>query len=169
MNLSNSIPVFKLYGESLHWPTPDLLHCESIHSRSSLYDWCIRVHQHTDLIQLLYVHKGQGEIEIEGVTHTFKDACIQIIPALCVHGFRFSPGTEGFSLSLAAPLVAQFEQQFGRPLQVLNQATCVPVGNSREKIQSLFETLQQARRHSSLQSTGGKSLPRALSGGALRQ
>lgn len=143
MNLTNSIPVFKLYGESLHWPTPDLLHCESIHSRSSLYDWCIRVHQHTDLIQLLYVHKGQGEIEIEGVTHAFDDACIQIIPALCVHGFRFSPGTEGFSLSLAAPLVAQFEQQFGRPLQVLNQATCVPVGDSREKIQSLFETLQQ--------------------------
>ena len=24
------IPVFKLYGESLDWPTPDLLHCETI-------------------------------------------------------------------------------------------------------------------------------------------
>lgn len=143
MNLTNSIPVFKLYGESLNWPTPDLLHCESIHSRSSLYDWCIRVHQHTDLVQLLYVHKGQGEIEIEGVTHSFNDACIQIIPALCVHGFRFSPGTEGFSLSLAAPLVAQFEQQFGRPLQVLSQATRVATHDASQYICSLFRTLQQ--------------------------
>lgn len=103
MNQVNHIPVFKLYGENRHWTTPDLLHCESIQSRSSLYDWSIQAHQHTDLIQLLYIHKGQGEIEIEGMTHHFSDACIQIIPVLCVHGFRFSSGTEGFSLSLAAP------------------------------------------------------------------
>ena len=24
------VPVFKLYGETRQWPTPDLLHCESI-------------------------------------------------------------------------------------------------------------------------------------------
>jgi hypothetical protein len=27
---SESVPVFKLYGETTLWPTPDLLHCESI-------------------------------------------------------------------------------------------------------------------------------------------
>ncbi|MRT49347.1 helix-turn-helix domain-containing protein [Raoultella sp. RIT712] len=143
MNQVNHIPVFKLYGENRHWTTPDLLHCESIQSRSSLYDWSIQAHQHTDLIQLLYIHKGQGEIEIEGMTHHFSDACIQIIPVLCVHGFRFSSGTEGFSLSLAAPLVAQFEQQFGRSLQVLNQPACLPVGESGWQIHSLFHTLHQ--------------------------
>lgn len=143
MNPTPGIPVFKLYGESVNWPTPDLLHCESIHSRSSLHDWCIRIHQHTDLIQLLYVHQGEGEIEIEGVTHRFTESFIQIIPALCVHGFRFSPGTQGFSLSLAAPLVAQFEQQFGRPLRILSKAACLPVGDAHEKIEALFQTLQQ--------------------------
>lgn len=142
MNLANSIPVFKLYGESWHWPTPDLLHCESIQSRSSLYDWSIRAHQHTDLVQILYVQQGQGEIEIEGLRQPFAGACVQIIPALCVHGFRFSPGTQGFSLSLAAPLVAQFEQQFGRSLQVLNRAFRVPVGEASEQIHTLFQTLQ---------------------------
>ena len=34
-----SIPVFKLYGESLDWPTPDLLHCETISSRSREHEW----------------------------------------------------------------------------------------------------------------------------------
>lgn len=143
MNLANSIPVFKLYGESWHWPTPDLLHCESIQSRSSLYDWSIRAHQHSDLVQVLYIQQGQGEIEIEGVRHPFVDACVQIIPALCVHGFRFSPATQGFSLSLAAPLVAQFEQQFGRSLLVLNRPACVPVGDAGVQIHTLFQTLQQ--------------------------
>lgn len=142
MSLTNSIPVFKLYGESLNWPTQDLLHCESIHSRSSLYEWHIRVHQHADLVQLLYLHKGQAEVEIEGSVSHVERACIQIVPALCIHGFRFSPGTQGYSLSLSAPLVAQFEQLFGQPLQVLTRADCLPVSGSRGQINTLFRTLQ---------------------------
>ncbi|HEY3589751.1 MAG TPA: helix-turn-helix domain-containing protein [Buttiauxella sp.] len=142
MSLSTSIPVFKLYGESRNWPAADLLHCESIHSRSSLYEWHIRTHQHADIVQLLYLHKGQVEIDIEGVKHHVGHACIQVVPALCVHGFKFSPGAQGYSLSFSAPLITQFEQQFGRPLQVLTQAACVPVKNSRRQINTLFSTLQ---------------------------
>lgn len=142
MNLNASIPVFKLYGESRNWPAADLLHCESIQSRSSLYEWHIRIHQHADLVQLLYLHKGEVEIDIEGVKHHVRQACIQVVPALCVHGFKFSPGTQGYSLSFSAPLIAQFEQQFGRPLQVLKQAACVPVKGSNRQINTLFSTLQ---------------------------
>ena len=36
MQDTNTVPVFKLYGEERDWPTPDLLHCESIVQRSSL-------------------------------------------------------------------------------------------------------------------------------------
>ena len=41
------------------------------------------------------------------------EACIQVVPALCIHGFRFSPGTQGFVLSLSLPLLSRFESQFG--------------------------------------------------------
>ena len=34
-----AIPVFKLYGENQQWPTPDLLHCETISRRSLEYQW----------------------------------------------------------------------------------------------------------------------------------
>ena len=61
-----SIPVFKLYGESLDWPTPDLLHCETISKRSREHQWEIKPHRHADLCQLLFVFKGQAELEIEG-------------------------------------------------------------------------------------------------------
>jgi len=142
MSLNTGIPVFKLYGENRIWPAADLLHCESIHSRSSLYEWHIRIHQHADLVQLLYLHKGQVEIDIEGVKHHVNHACLQVVPALCVHGFKFSPGAQGYILSFSAPLMAQFEQQFGRPLQVLAQAACVPVKGSRRQINTLFSTLQ---------------------------
>ena len=55
MQAASTIPVFKLYGEDQGWPTPDLLHCESILQRSHLYEWHIRVHQHAELVQLLYL------------------------------------------------------------------------------------------------------------------
>ena len=61
-----SIPVFKLYGESLDWPAPDLLHCETISKRSREHQWEIKPHRHADLCQLLFVHKGHAELEIEG-------------------------------------------------------------------------------------------------------
>ena len=53
MQAVSTIPVFKLYGEEQGWPTPELLHCESILQRSHLYEWHIRVHQHAELVQLL--------------------------------------------------------------------------------------------------------------------
>ena len=55
MPFVQTVPVFKLYGEECGWPTPDLLHCESILQRSSLYQWHIRVHQHAEMVQLLYL------------------------------------------------------------------------------------------------------------------
>lgn len=58
---TRDVPVFKLYGAPLEWPTPDLLHCESIPARSRLHDWEIKPHRHADLAQLLYVRKGWAQ------------------------------------------------------------------------------------------------------------
>ncbi|WP_142503050.1 helix-turn-helix domain-containing protein [Klebsiella sp. 2680] len=146
MQTDNIVPVFKLYGEDRDWPTPDLLHCESILQRSRLYEWHIRVHQHAELVQLLYLHKGQAAIEIEGATTVMTESCIQVVPALCIHGFHFSPGTEGYVLSLALPLLRGFENQFGRQLDVLDQPQCVPVKTSRSHIRALFTAIQEEYR-----------------------
>ena len=62
-----AVPVFKLYGETAAWPTPDLLHCESIPARSRLHHWEIKPHQHAELFQLLYVQRGQAQVLAQGV------------------------------------------------------------------------------------------------------
>ena len=146
MQAVSTIPVFKLYGEEQGWPTPELLHCESILQRSHLYEWHIRVHQHAELVQLLYLHKGRAEIEIEGTSTVMVESCIQVVPALCIHGFRFSPGTEGYVLSLALPLLRRVENQFGRQLDLLGQPQCVPVKASRGHIRALFTALREEYR-----------------------
>ncbi len=137
-----SIPVFKLYGEQQDWLSPDLLHCETISLRSRIHDWEIRPHRHADLCQLLYVHKGRAQVEIEGQHHVLAPSAIQVIPPLCVHGFQFSPDVEGFVLTLAAPLVAQLQAQLGGSMSALQRAASYPAGQDRDYINSLFNAVQ---------------------------
>ncbi|WP_433898429.1 helix-turn-helix domain-containing protein [Pseudomonas sp. PSE1(2024)] len=137
-----SIPVFKLYGESLDWPTPDLLHCETISKRSREHQWEIKPHRHADLCQLLFVFKGQAELEIEGQRTQLNEAAIQILPPLSVHGFRFSEDVEGFVVTLATPLINHLQAQLGSAVQALAQAESYPAGKDAEYLNSLFAALQ---------------------------
>jgi AraC family transcriptional activator of pobA len=132
------IPVFKLYGEHQAWPTPDLIHCESIPKRSSQHHWEIQLHRHADLFQLFYIQRGPAQVEIEGQSRQIRDASIQVVPPLFVHGFQFPEDIDGYVLTLAAPLVEQIERQLG---SVLSSVACYPVGQSRAHIDTLFEML----------------------------
>ncbi|MFJ4372637.1 helix-turn-helix domain-containing protein [Pseudomonas japonica] len=135
---TRGVPIFKLYGESQAWPTPDLLHCESIPERSSLYHWEIKPHRHADLFQLLYVQGGQAVVEVEGRRSEIAAPAIQVTPPLCVHGFQFSEDIEGYVLSLGAPLVAQLEAQLGAPLAA---SGCYALGDDRDYLDTLFAAL----------------------------
>ena len=77
---ATAVPVFKLYGETAVWPTPDLIHCESIPERSRLHDWEIKPHRHGDLVQLLYVQGGSAELEVEGVVNRVQQPSLQVVP-----------------------------------------------------------------------------------------
>ncbi|MDD1015369.1 helix-turn-helix domain-containing protein [Pseudomonas rubra] len=138
-----SIPVFKLYGEQLQWPTPDLLHCESIPVRSRVHDWEIEPHRHADLCQLLFLYTGQAEIEVEGRVQRLDQAAIQVVPALCVHGFRFSSDVDGYVVTLAAPLVNVLHTQLAGAPAALAQAGTYLAGADRTHLYSLFSALQQ--------------------------
>lgn len=140
--LGPAIPVFKLYGESQPWPTTDLLHCETIPKRSRLHHWEIQPHRHADLCQLLYVHKGHAQVEIEGQKHWLRESAVQVVPPLCVHGFHFSENIDGYVLTLAAPLVAQLQAQLGSSFNALALAASYPAGRDRAYLNSLFSALQ---------------------------
>jgi len=137
------VPLFQLYGENQAWPGTDLLHCESIPARSRLHHWEIKPHQHAELFQLLYVQRGEAQVEIEGVRTVVDEAAIQVVPPLTVHGFRFSADIQGHVLTFGTALVADLEQRLGAPLSVLTKAACYPLGKDRVRLRNLVETLQQ--------------------------
>lgn len=137
------VPLFQLYGENQAWPGTDLLHCESIQARSRLHHWEIKPHRHADLFQLLYVQRGQALVEIEGIHREIRQAALQVVPPLTVHGFRFSADIQGHVLTFGPALVADLEQRLGAPLAVLASAACYPLGKDRQRLHGLIDTLHQ--------------------------
>lgn len=143
----SEIPIFKLYGEQDPWGAPDMLHYESIAQRSRLHDWEIKPHRHGDLYQLLYVHQGEVELNIEGDVRTLTDGVVQWVTPLCVHGFRFSPNVTGGVLTLAVPLVSQFEQSLNMPLAFGSASRCMEPGEDAAWLRSLFDGLAREYFH----------------------
>lgn len=137
--MSSQVPVFKLYGEDRAWPTPDLIHCESIAERSRLHGWEIRAHLHSDLLQVLYIQSGHAEVEIDGLLRRLDQAAVQVVPALCVHAFRFSEDIQGHVLTLAQPLVEHLGTALAQP--PLSVAACYLADAHRASLDVLFDTL----------------------------
>ncbi|SDL39654.1 transcriptional regulator, AraC family [Modicisalibacter muralis] len=127
-----SVPVFKLYGETRHWPTPDLLHCESIAERSRLHDWHIKAHRHADLVHLLHIREGQVELQLEGAERRLEGPLLIVVPAMAIHGFRFSRDIDGHIISLAQPLATQLIEQLERQGEVLDRAAHYPLAGQDE-------------------------------------
>jgi len=141
--LATPIPLFKLYGEGQPWTEPDLLHCETIPKRSRVYDWEIKPHRHADLHQLLYLHQGHAQIEVEGRRVVVTEAAVQVVPALYVHGFAFSESVEGYVVTLAAPLLARLQGEFDGLATGLQLPGLYLAGTEQPYVHGLFSALQQ--------------------------
>lgn len=137
----HGVPVFKLYGERTAWPTPDLLHCESIPERSHLHDWEISLHRHMDLGQLLYVQGGRAILDVEGEIREIEEPSIQVVPPMSVHGFRFSHDIAGYVVTLAMPLFDWLQDSLADAAPSLLQAGCYPVGEDKAWVDLLCERI----------------------------
>lgn len=98
-----AIRVYNLFGES--GDLPDVVHCETIASRSVLHDWTLAVHRHARLHQVLLIERGGGEATLDGRVVPLKPMQIVNVPVGDVHGFRFEPGTQGWVLTIAAEIL----------------------------------------------------------------
>ena len=94
---------FNLYGE--FGSLPDVVHCETIETRSLLHDWEFKPHRHAGLHQFIFVDDGGGHAQVEESQFSLRPDTLVNLPAGAVHGFRFEPGTKGWVVTLAAELL----------------------------------------------------------------
>jgi AraC family transcriptional activator of pobA len=99
----SSIQVYNLFGEQ--GDLPDVVHCETITSRAQLHDWKLSVHRHARLHQVLLIERGGGEATLDGRVFPLKPMHMVNVPVGNVHGFSFSPGTQGWVLTIAAEVL----------------------------------------------------------------
>ena len=125
-SVSPSIPRFDLYGEALEQRDPGFVHIEDIADRSARHDWVIKPHRHDRLLQILFLHSGRVDLLLDE-HHRVMDAPVIIgIPPGTVHGFSFSPNTDGAVLTLQSTVLmtdsgdreAEFEHLFAGPMIV---------------------------------------------------
>ena len=100
---TSAIQVFNLFGESSD--LPDVVHCETIASRSVLHDWVLAVHRHARLHQVLLIDSGGGQTTLDGRVHGLRPMHVVNVPVGHVHGFSFEPGTQGWVLTIAAEVL----------------------------------------------------------------
>ncbi|WP_163650392.1 helix-turn-helix domain-containing protein [Modicisalibacter sp. 'Wilcox'] len=137
------VPVFQLYGETGRWPTPDLLHCESIAACSRLHDWHIKPHRHADLLHLLHIRHGEVRLTLEEDERRLDGPQVIIVPPVVIHGFRFSTDTDGHIISLAPPLAGHLRERLAALGEVFSRAAHYPLADQPEAspIATLIETL----------------------------
>jgi AraC family transcriptional activator of pobA len=72
-----------------------------------------------------------------------RQATLQFLPPLAVHGFRFSENVEGYVVTLAAPWINQLRAQAGMGQDLFSAPICLPAGDERGYLYSLFSALQR--------------------------
>ncbi len=105
-----AVPIFSLYGEQDGVAGAEsqleFVHIELIATRSQRYDWEIAPHAHRGLLQMLCVFGGGARVKLDGASFELRAAAALVIPPGVVHSFQFSPGTQGYVLTVAESLLA---------------------------------------------------------------
>lgn len=140
-----TLPAFTLYGEEGARGV-SLLHIESIDSRSRLHNWEIDAHVHRGLHQVLWLRAGKVDALLDESRSVNVGPVIHVIPPGVAHSFRFSPGSDGFVLTVNANLLAEGDAVgVGDALQGLFAAArTMPLDAASTdvaRLQPLFEAL----------------------------
>ena len=114
-----NVPVFQLYGDNGQLPVPDLIHCESIASRSRLHNWEINPHRHHGLFQVLWLEQGEARFQIDGQQGQLTEGSVLLVPQHCVHGFKFSKDAHGMVVTWAYSLIHSLDSDLAHELITL--------------------------------------------------
>lgn len=136
---------YVLYGEPVREVELNFLHVETIPVRSRRHRWTIAPHAHAELHQIMFVTSGGGVMRAEAVGFPIDPPALLVIPSATVHGFEFSPGTDGWVALIADAMVAQETGDDPDVAALLSRARSIgELGeDSAAVLLRCFETLMQ--------------------------
>ncbi len=118
-----AIASYNLFGEFSD--LPDVVHCETIATRSVLHDWEFRPHRHARLHQLLLIAHGSGTAHLEGRSVPLGSKSLVNVPMGNVHAFNFARGTQGWVVTIAGEMLDEALAHAGDLRRALSRAAVV--------------------------------------------
>lgn len=112
----SAIQTYNLFGE--YADLPDVVHCETIETRSAIHDWEFSPHRHGRLHQFLILDTGGAVAQFDGRERRLAASTVANVPTGCVHGYQFEPGTTGWVVTVASEVLDEWlsEGEGLRPL-----------------------------------------------------
>lgn len=94
---------FNLFGEV--GELPDVVHCETIETRSLIHNWEFKPHRHARLHQILVLDSGGGRADLDTEVYRLSSGALVNVPASCVHAFVFDRNTTGWVVTFSSELL----------------------------------------------------------------
>lgn len=167
MAYAKTVPNYALYGDQAAPAWQNSFNFEWIPQRSAPYQWDIHPHRHDAFVQILHLTAGSVVFQLDDSRTNVQAPCVLVIPAGHVHGFRFSPDTDGPVVtatqqaleSLASVVMPELVDTIRRPHTLV-----LPMeGQDSRRLMPLFLALEQeSRTHAQGQVAAGMSLLIAL-------
>lgn len=101
MTMLHDIPNFFVYGEPSRSLDVGFLHVETVNDRNSVHLGNVAPHKHTQMGQITFWYRGQGEYRIEDRRYNFSAPAVSFVPSNVVHGFVIGPETDAIVVSVA--------------------------------------------------------------------
>jgi AraC family transcriptional regulator, transcriptional activator of pobA len=127
-----------LYGENNYSSLLEFVHAEPLESRSKMYNWEIKEHLHTDLVQLFVIESGNGILVSEKKESIILGPSIVFIPINTLHGFIFQDNVKGEVITFSDFFLENNFKQNQKIVFKLNHLQCF----NFEKNNMLFEQIK---------------------------
>lgn len=149
-----TVPRYHLYGENDRADDFDFFHIETIRARSAPLGWSLDAHSHIHLFQCLMMTDGEGRLTDDKGERRIAPDTIVFTPPGVVHGWEFTPDTQGYVVSFTHDYLAGSDD--GRDLVRLlagqgeSNHLVVPSGDDRLKVcrylQEMAEEFENGKR-----------------------
>lgn len=134
-----------LYGDNNCTFLPDFLHCELLETRSGIYNWEIKQHIHTQLCQIFLLEAGECLLTIGNEPRQLHTPCLLWIPENTLHGFHFSPDSQGVVITFSASLLEQQFKNATHILMALSKFQWLIADNEPKKLDTVRYLIQKTR------------------------